>query len=549
MKRVLCLYRVSTKGQVDPKDDIPMQRRECLDFIAKQDDWVFFDERLEKGVSGFKVSTAKRDVIIEIREMAERKMFDVLLVFMFDRLGRRDYETPFLVQWFIEHGIEVWSSREGQQRLDNQSDRLMNFIRFWQAGGESEKTAMRVKASHTQMTADGIWRGGQKPFGYKLVHNGRIGKKNRPLYDLIIDEIEGPIVKEIFDLVSIDGMGILRIANHLNEKYPHLGKVWTAASIRTILHNIVYTGRLHMNDTVSQPIESLRLISDAQFEFVQYALKARIPRKYEQHRKAENDAMPVEAKTKASVYGATMLSGILYCAHCGKKLVGSYCTKQLATGAYHRPIYRCYNGSIKAKNCDGQTVYSAQRIEEAVHEVVRQYFHRISTSVDSVWREQTKAQIRTKHATRLRSAKAEHEKLQAQQVRLKQEVLKSLTGDSMFEADLLKDMLAENKAAIAQAEATLTACQDDRASEEARLRHLMDQYQSISDWSTEFETASSDTKKMILARIIEKITVDRNYNLHFSFFITEQDFEQQVSKVVPNTTVSLSENFIPPLAG
>ena len=35
MKRVLCLYRVSTKGQVDEKDDIPRQRRECHDFIDK----------------------------------------------------------------------------------------------------------------------------------------------------------------------------------------------------------------------------------------------------------------------------------------------------------------------------------------------------------------------------------------------------------------------------------------------------------------------------------------------------------------------------------
>lgn len=549
MKRVLCLYRVSTKGQVDPKDDIPMQRRECLDFIAKQDDWSFFDERLEKGVSGFKVSAAKRDVIIEIREMAERKMFDVLLVFMFDRLGRREDETPFLVQWFVERGIEVWSTREGQQKLDNRVDKLMNFIRFWQAGGESEKTSMRVKASHTQMTADGIWRGGAKPYGYKLVHNGRVGKKNRPLYDLVIDEIEGPIIKEIFDLISIEGMGILRIANFLNERYPHLDKVWTAASVRTILHNVVYTGRLHMNDTLSEPIESLRIIPDSQFEFVQYALKARIPRKYEQQRKAENDAMPKEMKTKAAVYGATMLSGILYCAHCGKKLVGSYCTKQRANGAYHRPIYRCYNGSIRAKHCDGQTVYSAQRIEEAVQEVVRQYFSRITASVDGVWREQTKAQIRSRHAAHLHSAKAELEKLETQQARLKQEVLKSLTGDSIFEVDLLKDMLAENKAAIAQAEAAMIACQNEKESEEARFRQLMDQYQNISDWSKEFEIADNDTKKMILARLIEKITVDRDYHLHFRFFITEKDFEQQVPATVPNAEVSLSENYIQSIAG
>ena len=280
MKRVLCLYRVSTKGQVDEKDDIPRQRRECHDFIDKMEDWEFYDERLEKGVSGFKVATSKRDEIQEIRALAEKKKFDVLLVFMFDRLGRREDETPFLVQWFIEHGIEVWSTREGQQRLDNRVDKLLNFMRYWQAGGESEKTSMRVKAAHTQMTADGIWRGGTRPFGYKLTHNGRIGKKNRPLYDLSIDEVEGPIVKEVFDLIIHEGYGTLRAANYLNDKYASLGKIWTAQTIRSMLRNVIYTGRMHMNDTISAPNEALRIISDEDLEFAKYALSARIPRKY-----------------------------------------------------------------------------------------------------------------------------------------------------------------------------------------------------------------------------------------------------------------------------
>ena len=99
MKRVLCLYRVSTLKQVDKQDDIPMQRRECLDFINRMDDWKFYDERMEKGVAGYKVSANDRDIIVEIREMAEQKQFDVLLVFMFDRLGRKEDETPFLVKW------------------------------------------------------------------------------------------------------------------------------------------------------------------------------------------------------------------------------------------------------------------------------------------------------------------------------------------------------------------------------------------------------------------------------------------------------------------
>ena len=539
MKRVLCLYRVSTKGQVDEKDDIPRQRRECHDFIDKMEDWEFYDERLEKGVSGFKVATSKRDEIQEIRALAEKKKFDVLLVFMFDRLGRREDETPFLVQWFIEHGIEVWSTREGQQRLDNRVDKLLNFMRYWQAGGESEKTSMRVKAAHTQMTADGIWRGGTRPFGYKLTHNGRIGKKNRPLYDLSIDEVEGPIVKEVFDLIIHEGYGTLRAANYLNDKYASLGKIWTAQTIRSMLRNVIYTGRMHMNDTVSAPNEALRIISDEDLEFAKYALSARIPRKYHSQRKAEDEALPEDAQTKTSVYGATLLSGLLYCAHCSHKLVGGYCTKQRSNRAYHRPIYRCYNGSVKAKGCGGQSVYSAMKIEAAVLEIVREYFHHISTTMESVWQEQARIQLRSKQKAHLKAAKADYAKLQAQQTKLQQEVLKSLMGESTFDTDLLKKMLSDNTAALAQAESIMESCEADKDAEEERIQYLSQQYRSITDWAEEFDAADNDNKKMILARIIEKITVDRNYHLNITFFVTEESFQEKVG--IEQSAVMISE--------
>ena len=92
-KRVCCLYRVSTVGQVE-KDDIPMQKQVCRGFSERQDGWKIIKEFLEKGISGFKVSAKKRDAIQELQRMALNKEFDILLVFMFDRLGRKDDETP-----------------------------------------------------------------------------------------------------------------------------------------------------------------------------------------------------------------------------------------------------------------------------------------------------------------------------------------------------------------------------------------------------------------------------------------------------------------------
>ena len=95
-KRVYTLYRVSTIEQVE-KDDIPMQKEACHEFAERQG-WEIVKEFSEKGVSGFKKSAKDRDQLQLLQQAAAAGEFDVLLVFMFDRLGRRDDETPFTVE-------------------------------------------------------------------------------------------------------------------------------------------------------------------------------------------------------------------------------------------------------------------------------------------------------------------------------------------------------------------------------------------------------------------------------------------------------------------
>lgn len=174
--RAYCLYRVSTLGQVE-KDDIPMQKQLCREF-AEEKGWSIVKELFEKGVSGYKVSAKDRDAIQEIQRDALAGKFDILLVFMFDRLGRRDDETPFVVEWFVKNNIEVWSAMEGQQRFDSHIDKLMNYIRYWQASGESLKTSVRVKTRLSQLTEEGLYTGGSIPFGYCLEKRGRVNKRS-----------------------------------------------------------------------------------------------------------------------------------------------------------------------------------------------------------------------------------------------------------------------------------------------------------------------------------------------------------------------------------
>ena len=208
--RVCCLYRVSTDKQVDYDNnneaDIPMQRKACHRFADKMG-WTIVHEEQEDGVSGHKIRAENRDKIQAIKELARKGKFDILLVFMFDRIGRIADETPFVVEWFVKNGIQVWSTQEGEQRFDNHIDKLLNYIRFWQADGESEKTSIRTRTSLGQMVEEGHYKGGSAALGYELVKSGRLNKRKHELYDLKINEEDAAIVRLIFDKYTKEGIG------------------------------------------------------------------------------------------------------------------------------------------------------------------------------------------------------------------------------------------------------------------------------------------------------------------------------------------------------
>ena len=216
--RVCCLYRVSTDKQVDftsnHEADLPMQRKACHKF-AESKGWVIVHEEQEEGVSGHKVRAAARDKLQIIKDYARRGKFDILLVFMFDRIGRIADETPFVVEWFVRNGIRVWSTQEGEQRFDNHTDKLLNYIRYWQASGESLKTSARTKTRLSQIVQEGRFRGGIVPYGYRLEKQGRFNKKNHEVNEILVDPDEAAVVRIIFEKYVYEGFGAQRLSRWL----------------------------------------------------------------------------------------------------------------------------------------------------------------------------------------------------------------------------------------------------------------------------------------------------------------------------------------------
>ena len=519
MKRVVCLYRVSTVGQVD-HDDIPMQRIACRDYAATHPDWEIVDEISEKGVSGYKVAANDRDAIVEIKKKAIKGEFDVLLVFMFDRLGRREDETPFVVQWFVQQGIEVWSTREGQQRFDTHVDKLLNYIRFWQASGESEKTSIRVRTKHLQMIEDGQYRGGYLPYGYKLVHKGRTNKKNQPVRDLVIDEDEAVIVREIFHLLIEEGYGTNRVANYLNErgiKTKRGTTLWRATSVRALIDNRIYLGYMRMGDTYSPKQEHLQIIDEATWEKCQETVKGRAT------------CLKHEMKVPERTDTRSLLSGLIFCADCGSRLTFSHNTtrRKLADGTvklYERDCCRCYRKINARESCSGQSSYCADTINETVLYEIRRILSIIKQKPEAALLEKAKENHGDVYEVAYKQAEKDFFEAHKQMNALEDQTMKFLTGENTVDISIVNSMMPKYKEKLETAQRRMEEAKARMEKEKEAARDATQEVADLLSWADTFDEANAETKHMIIARLVERIEINHDYEVEIKFRISVEQY-------------------------
>ena len=474
-KRVYTLYRVSTIGQVE-KDDIPMQKEACHEFAERQG-WEIVKEFSEKGVSGFKKSAKDRDQLQLLQQAAAAGEFDVLLVFMFDRLGRRDDETPFIVEWFTKQGVEVWSVNEGQQRFDTHVDKLMNYIRYWQASGESLKTSVRTRTRLEQLTGEGHYTGGTVAFGYKRVRLGRVNKKNQEVCDLVVDEAEAEIVR--------------------------------------LIKNKGYTGYL-INGAVETECPQLRIIEPELFEQAQELRQART---------CERGGTSLGTSSKA------LLTGLVYCGHCGNRLslTSSGRTHTYADGhtvKEVRPRYSCFYKIRHPGDCDGQSGYGVSKLDSIVEEVVRQIFAQFR----EVSRKKLLESVKTNDAARIqKKIKKIQKDLESKQKELddlKAETILVIRGVSALDKELLGTLVAEAREALETLEKQLVQAQEEY--EEATKTAKRSNYicNELFTWADVYDTANHDERRAILQQFIKEIRVRKDYEISITLNASFNQVEQ-----------------------
>lgn len=533
-KRVAAFYRVSTKGQLDG-NDIPMQRRACQDFIDSNG-WVLVKEYTEKGVSGYKKSNDDRDEIQRAKYDAENGHFDILLCFMFDRLGRKTYETPLLLKWFSTKGIEVWSVKEGQQEFTNEGHDITNFLRFWQSNNESRKTSMRVNEKHTQMAEDGAFRGGTAPFGYHLVKSGLKNKKGKELMKLEIDEDQSVVVKLMFNMVVEEGFGSNRIAKFLNENKikSSTGGNWNTAAVNFILRNPVYKGypaygkrksiegvfETKGRDEWTMPDQQqlhLVIIDEEVFDNIQALRSLKSKEKIKDNNRE---------RVNTSV-GPLLLVGFIKCGYCGSPLTTTYNQKKyaLADGSiqmWKRAVYRCSGKALKKIDCKGQTVYAQNKIEDTVADEVNNYlaymkkidYKEFAKDYDQEEYQYIKKSLDAKN----KEIANEYDELNT----LKKEVTKSILGKSAFKPELLNEMIGDKEKELQKLDQEIRSLEESLQTKKLELSEIKELAENIGIWITKYKEASHDKKKVMLRGLIEGITVFKDQiDIKFRLDITQ----------------------------
>ena len=490
MKRIGCLYRVSTKKQTY-NNDIPVQKNACRNFIKTKKDWKLEKEYIELGVSGYKLTAKERDVIQTIKKDVCNKEIDVLLVFMFDRIGRREEETPFVVEWLINEGIEVWSVNEGQRKIENRTDKLINYFTYWQASGESEKISLRSKEERIRLTKAGIYLGNYAPYGYKMEISdvySKIGKRRR--IPVIYDK-EANVVKLIFELIAIKEYGTDKVAIYLNSKGIKRRKdscLWDSNIILEIVRNTIYKGfvsfgkRSRTRDGNTRKDKSTWIIAEKQNPDIVIVSE-------ELWQKA-NDL--IDSRSRKGDRILRLLSGYTRCGYCGNHITpkgrNKYC-------------YMLCKGKQKTGKCEYNKNYRVDILENIVINEIKTYLNTFK-----------KLNFRNEIVKRIRRIKRRDDK----EKRINQKISLSKNRISELKNNIISCLMLKNDEENKKLGKELEM-------EEENLKNLNNQLIKINEekntnnyeiselkefipnWSEEFDNAPLEIKRQILGKMIDKI--------------------------------------------
>ena len=247
MKTAAIYARVSSDKQRE-ENTIASQTAALIAFAGEQQfevprEWIFEDD-------GYSGASLIRPGLERVRDLAAEGLIQALLVYAPDRLSRRYAHQILLIEELARAGVETVFIRA--PRGSTPEHELL--VQFQGMIAEYERAQIlersrRGKRHRARLGEVSVLSGA--PFGYRFI---RKTDHSAAYYE--IDEDQARVVRQIFEMYSVQGLSIGAIARLMNEQAIPTCKRrgrWERSTVWGMLRNPAYKGEACFGKTTTAP--------------------------------------------------------------------------------------------------------------------------------------------------------------------------------------------------------------------------------------------------------------------------------------------------------
>ena len=351
--KIAAYCRVSTDK--DEQIDSLNHQKEFFVQYAARNGHELFRVYADEGISG--TSLKKRGEFMQLLKDAERGLFQMVVVKDISRFARNTVDALQSIRKLKAMGINTVFLTANMDSMGDSEFVLTLFSAMAQE--ESNNLSKRVKWGKRINAEKG--RVPQRIFGYDRVDN----------FTLAINSEEARIVRKIFNLYTVQGLGCRTISIHLNRDGDRtkFGSDWNARGVRRVLVNPIYCGMLinHKYEIedfltgkqVSIPAEERFFHHRPNWAIVSPETFRRAQQVMESRRKTYDSGAPFREARYSSKH---IFSTLIKCERCGRSF-----TRKSYTYKNTRVYWRCVtNDQYTAERCDNRVILDERELLEQI---------------------------------------------------------------------------------------------------------------------------------------------------------------------------------------
>ena len=354
-------------------------------FIKKNKVWTFVPGYIDEGLSG--ISTKKRKHFNEMIDDAKSGMFDLIITKEISRFARNTLDSLQYTRELLGLGVGVFFQNDNINTLDEDAELRLTIMSSI-AQDELRKLSSRIKFGHQQAIKSNVVLGNSRIFGYK--------KEDKRL---VIDETQAPMVRDLFRLYATGEYSMKQLEKHFyNQGYRNYnGNKIAHSTMSGIISNPKYKGyyvgnKVRIVDMFTKkqkflPPEEWVMFKDETGEIVPAIVSEELWDKANEVLVRRSEDVK---KRQGLCNHANLLTGKLYCSHCGsayyrresKSKDGTVnskwvCSNKINNGADACPSFPLYEDEIKPILFE---VFSETRVDvEALIETYTEMFNSLES--------------------------------------------------------------------------------------------------------------------------------------------------------------------------